>query len=161
MIRRLKRRNAIWILICYAVAVLMVTLGIRTFNDEIHVALNPFHEYVTIIRIARDGYAKRGLIGAWKRLGIYRHAVFTPLLNVLLFIPLGYLAPHAFVSIRKYRKVLAIGLVFSLLIETIQYITHLGWFDISDLMHNTLGTGIGYWIFQRWLMTEKKGMTKT
>ena len=43
------------------------------------------------------------------------------------------------------------GFLFSLLIGTVQLITRLGWFDASDLLHNTFGALIDYWIYCRWL----------
>ena len=155
IIWRLNKRTVFIVLSCYIVAVLMVTLGSRSFDNETRMALNPFHEYLTIIRIVHDGYAKNGLAGAWKRLWIYRHAVFTPLLNILMFIPLGYMIPLVLLPFRRIWKVLEAGFLFSLLIETIQFFAHLGWFDVADLMHNALGTGIGCWIFQRWLNSEE------
>ncbi len=45
-------------------------------------------------------------------------------------------------------KVILLGLGSSLAIETTQLITHLGWFDTSDLMHNTLGTVLGYGLYK-------------
>ena len=72
-------------------------------------------------------------------------------LNVLLFMPLGYLIPLSYSKINRWWKVLLLGFTFSLLIETVQLITRLGWFDTSDLLHNTLGAVMGYWIYCRWL----------
>lgn len=48
-------------------------------------------------------------------------------------------------------KVILLGLGSSLAIETTQLIMHLGWFDTSDLMHNTLGTVLGYGLYKAFL----------
>ena len=159
IIRQFERRVIIWILVCYIAAMFVITLGVRSFDNETHIALNPFHEYLKIVRVARDGYIKSGFSGALRRLWIYRHVLTTPILNILLFIPLGYLVPMVFPCFRSWQKMLFSGLVFSLIIESVQLVTHLGWFDVSDLMHNALGTGIGYWIHYRWLYKGKTIMT--
>lgn len=59
-----------------------------------------------------------------------------PLLNVLIFIPLGALFKF------KYKNVgLFMGTIIAL--ETMQYVFHLGFFDIGDVITNTVGFIIG------------------
>ena len=53
------------------------------------------------------------------------------ILNILLFIPFGYMLPY------------------------IQLLTHLGWFDLDDLMNNTVGCILGV-IFYRIFLRERK-----
>lgn len=139
------------IAISYILAVLVITIGVRSYDPESQVSLNPFHEYGVIIRIFREGLESGGVSRGLRRLWIYRHAVTTVILNILLFVPLGYLSPLSFAKINRCWKVLLLGFLFSLLIETVQLITRLGWFDASDLLHNTLGAVIGYGIYHRWL----------
>ena len=69
-------------------------------------------------------------------------------LNVLLFVALGYLVPGVTALIDRWWKVLLLGFAASLAIEATQLITHLGWFDTSDLLHNTLGALIGYGLYK-------------
>lgn len=68
------------------------------------------------------------------------------LLNILLYIPLGYLLPYAVGFFARgfllYRTLLA-GFALSLATEMIQLRYHLGWFDLDDVFNNTLGTLIG------------------
>ena len=45
------------------------------------------------------------------------------------------------------------GLLASALIETLQLVLHLGVFDVADIMHNTIGALIGYWVY--WLIIRK------
>ena len=135
----------------YFIAVLIITLGSRRADIVAHVALNPFHVYHTWLRAVAEGIQKYGWSELGKRLWWYRYQFGNMVLNVLLFMPLGYLLP---VSIRRFNRwwqVLSIGFLFSLLIETVQLLTRLGWFDASDLLHNTLGALIGYWIYCKWL----------
>lgn len=71
------------------------------------------------------------------------------ILNILLFIPFGYMLPCIF---KKFQKalwgVILIGFVCSLLTETVQLVTHLGWFDLDDLLNNTIGCLLGVMFFK-------------
>ena len=77
-----------------------------------------------------------------KRLGYLEGAG----LNILLFVPFGYLLPLLWKRADRWRKVLLCGFALSLGIELIQLVTHLGMFDLDDLMNNTLGALLG-WLF--------------
>ena len=71
-------------------------------------------------------------------------------LNILAFIPYGFLFP------KKSWKILIISvLVFSSGIELIQYIWVLGWCEIDDVICNTLGAVLGFLLW-KWL-TRLKG----
>ncbi|MFC0560394.1 VanZ family protein [Halalkalibacter alkalisediminis] len=65
---------------------------------------------------------------------------------VLLFIPIGVLIP---LLLPKLKNVLTIVLIlmFSLTIESVQYVTQLGVFDVDDIMLNSLGGLIGILVF--------------
>ena len=69
------------------------------------------------------------------------------ILNILLFMPLGFLIPIYSKKLKKIYKVVPIGLLVTLLIETIQYITKIGIFEIDDIFNNTIGVLIGYCIY--------------
>ena len=73
------------------------------------------------------------------------------LLNVLLFVPFGFLTPLSTERLQKWWKVLFLGLCFSLFIELLQVSLHRGYFDIGDLMHNTIGTIIGFLVWWNWI----------
>lgn len=49
-----------------------------------------------------------------------------------------------------------IGFFFSVLMETLQLVTHLGWFDLDDLLNNTIGCMVGVG-FYRVLLRERGG----
>lgn len=77
-------------------------------------------------------------------------------LNMLLFVPLGVLLPCYGEKFRKVYKVVFIGLVTSVLIEIVQYITKMGIFEIDDILNNTMGVlmgccfwKIGYCIYKK------------
>ena len=67
--------------------------------------------------------------------------------NVLLFIPYGFLSPWAFKRLRGIFRRGAVGFLTSLGIEFLQLATRRGYFQIDDILTNTLGTIIGYLLF--------------
>ena len=60
-------------------------------------------------------------------------------LNILLFVPFG--------AIIGNRKGIAAGFFLSIGIEVTQYIFCLGYCEMDDVLHNTLGCLIGYSIY--------------
>lgn len=73
-------------------------------------------------------------------LSLFRNNV----LNMLLFVPFGVLLPCYSEKFRKFYKVVFLGLLSSILIETVQYVTKIGIFEIDDIFNNTVGVLIGY-----------------
>lgn len=65
------------------------------------------------------------------------------LLNVLLFVPLGFFLPVLWKTFRKLRWTILFGFCMSLLIELLQIFTFRAT-DINDLMTNTAGTLAGW-----------------
>ena len=57
------------------------------------------------------------------------------LLNIILFIPVGLLAPR--------WKTVGLAAGYSMLIELAQLVSFRGLFEFDDVMHNALGTAIG------------------
>ena len=78
-------------------------------------------------------------------------------LNILLFVPFGYLLPLLWKRADRWWKVVLCGFVLSLGIELIQLVTHLGMFDLDDLMNNTLGAFLGWLCFCTVLRREPDG----
>ena len=70
-------------------------------------------------------------------------------LNMVLFVPLGYLLPYVFRWFRarvRTRPVL-FCLLFSVLVENLQLITRRGMYDFDDIISNTLGGLIGQLLY--------------
>lgn len=65
------------------------------------------------------------------------------LLNVVLFLPLGFFLPILWKKYRNPLTAVLFGFCTSLLIETLQIFTFRAT-DINDLMTNTVGTLLGY-----------------
>jgi len=68
--------------------------------------------------------------------------------NILLFVPLGLLFPMVHSKFRLWSYALLNGAMLSVLIETVQLVTGLGTCDIDDILANTLGALVGYWVFK-------------
>ena len=72
------------------------------------------------------------------------------LLNILFFIPYGLLFPWK----DNWKRVFVTALVLSVFIELSQFIFNLGWCEVDDVISNTLGAMIGYWIL--WKVSKRK-----
>jgi len=66
------------------------------------------------------------------------------ILNIILFIPLGFLLPLMSKNFKNFYRTLIIALLFTFIIEIIQYVTGLGIFEIDDIFNNIIGAIIGY-----------------
>lgn len=107
------------LLICWIYLVLAMTILSRDPYEGIHFDFIPFW--------------KRGYFSVENRL------------NIFLLMPIGFLLP---MLKKKWWQVFLIGLFCTLSIETLQYITKTGWFDINDIMFNELGIIIGWGIYK-------------
>ena len=65
------------------------------------------------------------------------------IMNILMFVPIGFLLPCCFKVFQKYRYVLLITFVCSLVIELCQGIFRIGYFESVDIIHNIAGAMIG------------------
>ena len=72
------------------------------------------------------------------------------LLNILLFIPLGFFLPVFWKYFKRFPRTIVFGFCTSMLIEILQIFTFRAT-DINDLITNTLGTFIG-WILGRMML---------
>jgi glycopeptide antibiotics resistance protein len=68
--------------------------------------------------------------------------------NLLGFAPIGFLLPLLMPLFRKGLYVLLAGFFLSLSFEITQLVLGLGIFDVDDLILNTAGCLMGYWLFR-------------
>ena len=68
------------------------------------------------------------------------------ILNVFLFLPLGVMLPFLWKKYNRLADTLLFGFGMSLSIEILQILTYRAT-DINDIIANTLGTVLGYFIF--------------
>ncbi|MCD7809916.1 MAG: VanZ family protein [Erysipelotrichaceae bacterium] len=82
---------------------------------------------------------------AWNNFSIseWRYII----LNILMFVPIGFLVPLVSVKMRRFYKTTLFSLLFTLLIETSQLISHRGIFEADDILNNLVGGMIGYGLF--------------
>ncbi len=68
------------------------------------------------------------------------------ILNIILFVPLGFFLPLLYKKYHHMKTVALTGFLFSLAVEIVQMF---GWgsSDINDLIINTAGACLGYWIY--------------
>lgn len=81
-------------------------------------------------------------------------------LNVLLFIPFGYLLPCCNpVALSRAGFAILGGLIASTVIEGLQMVLGLGMCDIDDIIANALGAIIGYLGYLLWRQIQKNWKT--
>lgn len=73
--------------------------------------------------------------------------------NIALLMPLGIMVPFMLKIMRGPVRIAALAFCASLGIESLQLISGRGIFELDDLMHNTLGAVIGYFVYLS--VTEK------
>lgn len=98
----------------------------------------------------------------WQRLLRVNQEIFNPninlipfrdgfeisdILNIIFFMPFGFLLPTLWQKYKKLLPTLFSGLVFSIIIEFAQLFANGRGTDINDLIMNTLGTICGWIIF--------------
>ena len=69
------------------------------------------------------------------------------ILNIILFIPLGIMLPLLWKKYDTLRETLFFGFLMSLAIELLQILTYRAT-DINDLIANTIGAVLGYFVFR-------------
>ena len=66
------------------------------------------------------------------------------ILNILMFVPIGFFLPILSKQFYKPYITLLLSYFFTINIEVIQLVTQVGAFDVDDLFNNFLGSVIGY-----------------
>ncbi|OPX46269.1 VanZ like family protein [Ruminiclostridium hungatei] len=77
-----------------------------------------------------------------------RSVIINLLGNIIAFMPMGFLLPLAFTSVRSFRRVLIISCLSTALVEITQYLTRSGISDIDDILLNVVGGILGYFLFK-------------
>jgi len=70
------------------------------------------------------------------------------ILNILMFVPLGFWLPVGKEKFRVFWKISLVGCLLTVAIESLQLILSLGLFEVADVFNNTLGTMIGYGFYK-------------
>lgn len=121
--------------------------------------------FVTLLRSEPNEFAARQwnlqLFLAWRE--AYQRFTLqiwlNVLLNIALFVPLGFLLPLLAKPFRKWYAALCAGFGVSLLIELAQLFTGRGMCDVDDLFTNTLGAMLGWCAAMLVLALHQKNRT--
>lgn len=122
--RMFVRKASVYMFIGYVALVLCTTIIFRTESDEMKYVLCPFKSYI----------------------GLYNKMLAQNILNIVLFMPIGFLVGAALKKKHIWNTV-KIGFVLSFFIELTQLITTRGVFNVDDIIHNVLGSVIGFSCF--------------
>lgn len=67
--------------------------------------------------------------------------------NILAFSPFGFFLPLLNKSYRKFYVIAFLSILFSLIIESSQFLLKVGVFDVDDILMNSVGGILGYLAF--------------
>ena len=132
----------------YLIGQLYCTLFSRVPGSGSVIELSPF---MSIVRLFSKPIEESGEVTgffAWFMQGALPGSGI--ILNILLFVPLGYLL-SILIPKWKSKHIILLGCVCSMTTELGQYLLKMGYFEIDDIIYNTLGTavGIGLWQLQK------------
>lgn len=121
--------------ILYILSVLSVTFIVRETMvlrtpENRGVVLQPFREFEAMMN---------GMHFFWFK------QIF---LNVLLFVPFGFLLPMISKHFKNPILTVVTGCIFSGTIELLQYITGRGFTEVDDVITNTIGAAVGVAIYK-------------
>ncbi len=77
--------------------------------------------------------------------------------NIILFIPFGFLG----ISFKKFKQLNVLAPIFLICIscmELIQYLTGRGYGEIDDIILNSIGMLIGFFMFKRFLLIRNSNL---
>lgn len=126
------KKRKLFICIClllYIIFLLYITLFGRLSERIDTISLLPFWSYIEMIQTSN--------------LNMGRQILY----NILAFVPLGILLPMLGRRFQRLKIILLCGFLLSVLIESTQFLFHLGWCDIDDVINNTAGAVNGYGIW--------------
>ena len=134
--KRYRCRHVIWsyIYMLYCYLAVQRVAGIGTIWDLI--SYGKLDATINLLPFSSEGFA-------------------TYILNVIMFMPLGFLLPLIWRRYRKMGRTVLTGFCMSLSIELLQLFC-LRVTDVDDLTMNTLGTAVGFccWIVFRCLFSD-------
>ncbi|MGN0546161.1 MAG: VanZ family protein [Acutalibacteraceae bacterium] len=84
--------------------------------------------------------------------------------NMVLFFPLGLTCPYAlgYYPKKAVPEALAVLVIFSIIIETCQFVFKLGFCETDDVIANALGAALGacIWLLTEWISSALKPCDK-
>lgn len=143
--RSIKSEASVWIFVFYIILTLMLTTFRNTyFPWQLDFNFNRPLSDINLVFMKQT----LKLIYAPSSLDFFYNSFG----NILFFIPFGILFPIVFSKRQSFLKTILIGMLFSISIETLQFLLETGVSDIDDVFFNTCGAIVGYliyWIFRK------------
>lgn len=150
-------RVAKMLLFTFVALILFLTLGIRSFDGNRVVNFRLFQCYRGLLNQFLYNWKTYKFHYNAEQFKIISTGICNIVVNVVLFMPLGYLLPRAIPKQRyNCRWIFLIGIAFSLAIETLQLLTHRGCFDLDDLLNNSIGSLLGYVLGKHTTTSQKQ-----
>lgn len=137
----------------FFVVYLGLLIKIVLFKSNFFFTVVPTHDYYRQ-NVVNGTYASYNLV-PFQTIRLYlsgavsfTSAFFNLAGNVLLFAPLGFLLPFVLQRMNRFWLVFITTLILSAAFEIYQYTTRTGQCDIDDVILNTAGGLIGYFLFR-------------
>lgn len=153
---RLRQRLLVLLFLAYVLLFAWLVFFSRTSSSGYSVHVAPLEDLKNAFSTPTGftGWFKtlftEGVSTAFSQISIVRPADLAQFyLNMMLFVPMGYLLPYVFPWFRarvRIRPVL-FCLLISLLVENLQLITRRGLYDFDDIISNTLGGLLGQLLY--------------
>ena len=153
---RLRQMVLYLVFFIYLAAFLMIVFFSRTSSDTYMVHVAPLQDLYNAVETDRGimdilvTVFREGIVEGLSHIEIIRpQDIVQVYLNVMLFVPMGYLLPYVFGWFRAKARLRPVAACFfiSLTTENMQLIYRRGLYDLDDMFANTLGGFIGQMLF--------------
>jgi len=114
--------------------------------------------YITIFSRSRINASVHPVpFSTFQRAKVYSGLYIYMVLNMIMFMPVGFTLPFVLYGkpVKRILWTIFLGFLLSIFIEAIQEIFSIGYADIDDVIVNTLGTAIGSFSYLLSLMFTK------
>lgn len=91
----------------------------------------------------------------WQTIGAY-YSVINLAGNVVAFMPFGALIRWVVNQKTRWYQAVGYTFLFSLSVELLQLVARVGVFDVDDLILNTLGGLLGFWVYYILLLINRR-----
>lgn len=138
--RHAKSRWGLVILSLNCAFIFVMTLFGRAIGETYRYALMPFESYLMVVS---EGNME---------------ILLQILVNVAMYIPIGFLLPCCFELFERYRYIILVATMSSTGIELVQGIFRIGLFEVDDIINNTIGATVGvaiYSLFHKWMRKNR------
>ena len=149
---RLRKLILCIIFLCYITANVYLVFFSRSAYEDYMIHVDPLNDFMNsftidsgILGMLKDIYTQ-GLREGFSHIHIQKFEDMAQLyLNIMLYIPMGYLLPYVFEWVRAKVKIRPVFCCFllSFLTENLQLVFKRGFYDIDDILANTFGGLIG------------------